>query len=1457
MKKYPLFLKITFGAAMAALLTLSPVSMNASDASELAQRSQAAQRDAAALSTDDEAMAVQIEEAEKLARQPAAAKEVPAPRIPDAPKPVRSVAPTGATPVVVTATAGTMGPTPYNTVSDAFAAINAGTHQGAIVLGIGANTTEPGPAVLNSSGAGTASYTSVLLSPSIDGVSISGATTTGRGLIELNGADNVTIDGDNPNTSGINRNLTIQNTAANTVTFTSVVRIAMAATVVTSADNNTIKNLNIIGSSPGRNISTATSTAASENTTFGFFAGPGGSTASATTAPAPITSVLTGVAAGATATNLVVSNNNFTGSMARAINANGSATTVFPGLQINGNTIGNATAGAVDQVTAIGITAQGSTNAIIFGNTVYVEGFIASSSSTHGINVGVNSANVSGATIDSNKVGRARNNNGASWSAFGINLGGGSNHVVQNNFVFDVKNDQTAGTGGFSTTFGAFGIRVASGTGHKVYHNSVHLFGTLGGAVNADLTAAFGLTATTLTGCDVRNNIFSNQLTGGNPAANSTRHACVFLPPGATSALNLTWNNNDYFQGPSAVDPKSLLAQVGITAGTGEYLAANFDPTTTTPAANFRAYTSTLNASGTNDNASKKDDPGFLSDTDLHVSVVSIVVDAGVNVGVLQDIDGQNRVLPPDIGADEASGAPPPPNDIAAIAIITPANGSTIIAGSGTTPQASFRNIGSATQTSVMVQFTITGPGGYNYSNTQTIASLAPNTTVTVTFAAAPTFTTAGAYATTATVITPDANASNDVVMGSFNVLTPLTGSYNVPGDFTSLTNANGIFAALNTAGASGNVTINIAADLAGETGTFALNEISGGFSVTIKPSGAARNIAGNSATQLIKLNGADNVTIDGSLAGGTDRSLTITNAAIGPIVWIATNATSGANGNTVKNCTLSGPGNFTGQGIIAGSGATLGGVAEFPNSNNTIRNNVINRVQNSAFISGNAATGDSNWVITGNTFGSTTVADKNAFRGMLLGGANNLVITNNTIMGISSSAASTASMSGIQLSAIINGGVISGNKVSDIKQNNPTGFGSQGIYLTSTSTASGVVISNNFVSDVASQGTATTTALGNGWGLVVVSGGGYGFYYNSVSMNTNQVAASSVTAAVNIAAGLPNASIDMIDNIFSNTETVGTRYGVYNASTAAVFMTINYNDYFAANVGFLGAARVTLADWQTATGQDAMSKAVDPGFVSLTDLHITNASLVADMGIPIVGITTDIDGQMRSASTPDIGADEVMAAAPLSATSALSRKVHGGAGPFDINLPLGGSAGIECRSGGVGNDYTVVITFSNNVVSGTAMMTGVGSVAGAPVFSMNTMTINLTGVTDVQQITVTATNVMDEFSQTLPSTAVPMKILTGDTSNNSGVTGTDVSQTKAAASTGTLNAGTFRTDVNANGIDQRHRRESGESALRQLACPSFGNLAISSQTAALARGRQFWFPRKNRAVLLPKSPRS
>src|SRR5438876_9441520 len=128
----------------------------------------------------------------------------------------------------------------------------------------------------------------------------------------------------------------------------------------------------------------------------------------------------------------------------------------------------------------------------------------------------------------------------------------------------------------------------------------------------------------------------------------------------------------------------------------------------------------------------------------------------------------------------------------------------------------------------------------------------------------------------------------------------------------------------------------------------------------------------------------------------------------------------------------------------------------------------------------------------------------------------------------------------------------------------------------------------------------------------------------------------------------------------------------------------------------------------------------------------------------------------------------------------AVSRKTHGDAGTFDIPLPLSGSPGVECRTGGATGDYTQVFTFTNNVVSGNASVTGgIGSVSGMPTFSGNTMTVNLTGVANVQTLTVTLTGVTDEFSQVLPDTPVSVNMLIGDVNGNGIVNATDIAQTK------------------------------------------------------------------------------
>ncbi len=149
--------------------------------------------------------------------------------------------------------------------------------------------------------------------------------------------------------------------------------------------------------------------------------------------------------------------------------------------------------------------------------------------------------------------------------------------------------------------------------------------------------------------------------------------------------------------------------------------------------------------------------------------------------------------------------------------------------------------------------------------------------------------------------------------------------------------------------------------------------------------------------------------------------------------------------------------------------------------------------------------------------------------------------------------------------------------------------------------------------------------------------------------------------------------------------------------------------------------------------------------------------------------------------------------------SSAVSRKTHGAAGDFDINLPLSGTPGIECRNGqGAGTDHKIVVTFANPVtVVSAAVTSGTGSVSGSPVVSGNTATVNLTGVTNAQTLIVTLSGVND--GMTMGNVVVPMSILNGDTTGSGSVNAGDVSQTKAQSGA-VVGAGNFRTDVTANG---------------------------------------------------------
>ncbi|HNW88659.1 MAG TPA: GEVED domain-containing protein [Bacteroidales bacterium] len=170
-------------------------------------------------------------------------------------------------------------------------------------------------------------------------------------------------------------------------------------------------------------------------------------------------------------------------------------------------------------------------------------------------------------------------------------------------------------------------------------------------------------------------------------------------------------------------------------------------------------------------------------------------------------------------------------------------------------------------------------------------------------------------------------------------------------------------------------------------------------------------------------------------------------------------------------------------------------------------------------------------------------------------------------------------------------------------------------------------------------------------------------FYFNSVNITSTNTTAS----AFYIASGC--APIVLKNNILANN---GGGYSIYSALTTGV--TSDYNDLYTTGttLGYWSAATSNLAAWQTASSQDANSVSVNPQFVSTTNLH-TFSPAVNSHATPITGITDDIDGDARDASTPDIGADEL---APFADDLGIMSVIA----PLPVSCGLGANESITIR---------------------------------------------------------------------------------------------------------------------------------------------------------------------------------
>ena len=150
-----------------------------------------------------------------------------------------------------------------------------------------------------------------------------------------------------------------------------------------------------------------------------------------------------------------------------------------------------------------------------------------------------------------------------------------------------------------------------------------------------------------------------------------------------------------------------------------------------------------------------------------------------------------------------------------------------------------------------------------------------------------------------------------------------------------------------------------------------------------------------------------------------------------------------------------------------------------------------------------------------------------------------------------------------------------------------------------------------------------------------------------------------------------------------------------------------------------------------------------------------------------------------------------------IQVNGAVSRKVHGAAGTFDIPL-VGGSltAGqaITVEPRAIGSGYQIVFQYSTAPTSSGVATTSSGNVSG-PVFSGNEAILTLTGVTNASRVQVNLPGV----NGAVDATAF-VGFLLGDVNGSRLVNSTDILTVKAVSGQA-ASASTFKTDLNASGL--------------------------------------------------------
>jgi len=463
-------------------------------------------------------------------------------------------------------------------------------------------------------------------------------------------------------------------------------------------------------------------------------------------------------------------------------------------------------------------------------------------------------------------------------------------------------------------------------------------------------------------------------------------------------------------------------------------------------------------------------------------------------------------------------------------------------------------------------------------------------------------------------------------------VTQPMIGSYSInavqPASSTNFQSFAAAISSLNC-GIAGPVVFNVAAGI--YTEQVILNQISGVSAtntITFNGNGSTltfpATLTGERAT--VKLNGADHVRFDNFI-------ITATGTTYGYGVHMLNNADS----NIISNCTINVSTSSTSAnycGIVVNNAADV--ALTLGNSNCDSLSIINNTINGGAYGIIVVADGPTNYNYNNNISGNTVKEFYNY--GIYVNGGYNALVEGNDIS--RPTRTNPTVFYGIYFNNPSLNCKVSKNKIHSTFDGNPTSTSSNsGLYFNNCDATAGNenIVSNNILYHF--------TGVGIQYGLYNSSSDYVKYYHNSVSFENESPSGTTAPTRGFYQTGAAT-GIEFRNNIINVTRIGSTeRWGLYFGTAGSGIVSNNNAVYVSAVPGsyfgyYNSVNQSTIADWRTASGQDASSKSFDPMFINGTggDLKPT-ANILNDMGVP-VGITTDILNIARNA-TPDAGAYE------------------------------------------------------------------------------------------------------------------------------------------------------------------------------------------------------------------------